>query len=360
VTVVERDSTYRHASTMLSDGNVRVQFNLPENIAMSQFAFEVLGTFADDMAVGDSRPDPGARHQGNLFLVDEAGLDAAHEGLARQREAGCEVAWLSAAEIAERFPPYRAEGIVGGTLGRLDGSVDPSAVLLGYRRKAAAMGASFVEGDVRRLVAARGRIAGVDLASGERLSAPVVVNGAGAWAAAIAETVGVDLPVEPVMRTVYVVETATGPGSNLPSVFLPGGLYAIPEHDGTFVMAWSLPDDPVGYDFTFRRDAFYERLWPELVRVMPAFDELRVTGGWTGLYAVNTLDGNAILGEWPSTPGFFLANGFSGHGFQQCHAVGRYLAELILEAPVSLDLSRFGPQRILDEVPVHEHAGRII
>jgi glycine/D-amino acid oxidase-like deaminating enzyme len=42
------------------------------------------------------------------------------------------------------------------------------------------------------------------------------------------------------------------------------------------------------------------------------------------------LDANAILGEWPTLSGFYLANGFSGHGLQQGLAVGRYMAELIL------------------------------
>ena len=75
---------------------------------------------------------------------------------------------------------------------------------------------------------------------------------------------------------------------------------------------------------------------------------------------MNTLDGNAILGEWPELSGFFLANGFSGHGFQQCHAVGRYLAERILNIDPLLDLSRLGPQRIVDGEPVYENAGRLI
>jgi len=76
--------------------------------------------------------------------------------------------------------------------------------------------------------------------------------------------------------------------------------------------------------------------------------------GWAGLYAVNTLDGNAILGEWPEIQGLFLANGFSGHGLQQAPAVGRYLTELILNLPLSLDLSIFGPARVLDNKPLSE------
>ncbi|MEN8807923.1 MAG: FAD-binding oxidoreductase, partial [Desulfobacterales bacterium] len=71
-------------------------------------------------------------------------------------------------------------------------------------------------------------------------------------------------------------------------------------------------------------------------------------------YAVNTLDGNAILGEWPELKGLFLANGFSGHGLQQGPAVGRYLAELIMDRTPTLDLSIFSPERILERRPLSE------
>jgi glycine/D-amino acid oxidase-like deaminating enzyme len=101
-------------------------------------------------------------------------------------------------------------------------------------------------------------------------------------------------------------------------------------------------------------------IWPELGTQLPAFEALNLAGGWTGLYEVNTLDGNAILGEWPELGGLYLANGFSGHGFQHAHAVGRHIAELILGRPPSLDLSRFGPRRIIDRTPLFEYAGRII
>ena len=101
-------------------------------------------------------------------------------------------------------------------------------------------------------------------------------------------------------------------------------------------------------------------IWPGLISTLPSFDQLQVERSWAGLYAVNTLDGNAILGEWPETQGLFLATGFSGHGLQQAPAIGRYLAESLLEKPHELDLHRFGGQRVLDGKPLHEHAGRII
>src|SRR5690606_12237387 len=122
-----------------------------------------------------------------------------------------------------------------------------------------------------------------------------------------------------------------------------------------------LPDDPVGFDFTpADRSRFYDVVWPELVANLPAFDRLEVVRSWAGLYAQNTLDANAIIGEWPTIAGLYQATGFSGHGFQQCHAVGRYLAELITGVEPFMDLSRLGPQRIVSNEPVFEHAGRII
>ena len=92
----------------------------------------------------------------------------------------------------------------------------------------------------------------------------------------------------------------------------------------------------------------------ELAEFVPAFERLKLVRGWAGLYAVNTLDGNAILGEWPELKGFYLANGFSGHGLQQGPAVGRYMSELIIGETPALDLSIFGPQRVLEDTPLSE------
>lgn len=359
VTVVERDPTYKQASSLLNDGNVRVQFNLEENIKISLYALEVLAGFADAMSIGDWRPDVAARHQGNLFLTDAIHRPAAEMGLNKQVALGCDVRWLDAVEVARRFPAYAGKGYVGGTLGMRDGSVDPSAVLQGYLRKSKTLGVEYVEGAATALLATGGRIIGVGLGDGSRLEGSFVVNASGAWCAQLASTIGVELPVVPVMRSVYVIQTAID-NHQLPSVFLPAGIYVLPEADGRFLVGWSQPDDPVGFDFTISRERFNDRIWPELAAEMPAFEALHLAGGWAGLYEVNRLDGNAILGEWPTIRGLYLANGFSGHGFQQCHAVGRYLAELIVGATPSLDLARFGPQRIIDGDPLFEHPRRII
>lgn len=360
VAIVEKDPTYTHSSTVLSDGNARIQFNVKENIQMSIYGLEVLARFAEEMAVDGERPDAGFRQQGNLFLVDEEGRAEAQGGLALQQSLGCRVKWFNPEQVAQIYPLYNLSGCVGGTYSPLDGTMDPNALLMAYKKKAISLGAHFIDAEVTGLLRNENRLTGVALAAGKQLSAGNVVNAAGAWAPILAQTVGVDLPVQPVKRQVFVFESNARPEGALPALFFPSGLYLIHEHGGQFMCGKSLADDPVGFEFGWNRDLFSERLWPELVTYFPGFDRLKVSSGWAGLYAVNTLDGNAILGEWPGLEGFYLANGFSGHGFQQCHAVGRYLAELIVDRPVTLDLSIFSPQRILENKPVFESQRRLI
>ena len=361
VAVVEREPSYEHCSTLRSDGNLRFQFNLAENIRMSQYAFELLATFSDDMAIGDWRPDLAPKHQGNLFLTDEAHLAVSREGLELQQALGCDVTWLDADEIRARWPQLGlVEGqVVGGTYGPRDGAIDPSALLQGFRRNAVRLGADYLAATVTTICRDGDRVIGVELADGERIEAGTVVLAAGAWSTELAATAGIHLPVEPVMRTVHVVEHDAALGA-VPSVFLPSGLYALPEAPTQSQIAWSTAADEVGFDFTYRRAGFESSVWPELVGTLGGYDRLRLRSGWCGLYAMNTLDHNAILGRWPGVDGLVVACGYSGHGFQHTPAMGRHLAELLTDAPVSLDLARFSPQRVVDEVPLHEHAGRII
>jgi glycine/D-amino acid oxidase-like deaminating enzyme len=181
-----------------------------------------------------------------------------------------------------------------------------------------------------------------------------VINCAGAWAADVAKTAQIILPIDPVKRQIFVLSPAVKPEGPLPLTILPSGLYFRTETGGLILLGKSLDEDPVGYDFTWDDKRFNELLWPELADFVPAFDTLKLMRGWAGLYAMNRLDQNAILGEWPELKGFYLANGFSGHGLQQAPAVGRYLSELILGLKPALDLSIFKPERILENKPLNE------
>ena len=360
VAIVEMDPEYKKNSTVLSDGNVRLQFNLKENILISLYGLERWKTFSEDMRVGDWRPEIDFRQEGNLFLADEANKENAKAGLALQQSLNCEVSWLEPAEIKDRFPLYDETKFAGGAFGRLDGTMDPQSVLIAFKRKAVNLGATYLEAEVAEVLHSAGVVSGVRLIDGTQLSAKYVVNSAGAWGTKLARTAGIELPVDPVRRQVYVLQTATDPKEIYPLTVFPSGLYIIQEHGSQFTCGKSLDDDPVGFDFSWNHDKFMDFMWPELVEYVPAFDQLKITSGWSGLYAVNRFDGNVILGEWPGLEGFLLVNGFSGHGFQQCHAIGRYLAETIRGVDPFLDLSIFSPRRILENKPVFEGHGKLV
>jgi glycine/D-amino acid oxidase-like deaminating enzyme len=354
VVVVERDPTYARASTTLSMSNVRIQFSLKQNIQISQFAFQVLETFEEDMAVGDHTPKIYFHRDGNLFLVGEQNQKDARRAYDLQRSLGCRVEWWSPAEIKARYPLYETAGYVGATFGPDDGHFDAYAALMAYKAKARSQGAHYLTGEVVKIRTATGRVAGVDLGSGEALAGGCVVNCGGAWAAQIAATAGVKLPVIPVKRQVFALDTAVKPDGPLPLTVLLSGLYFRTETGGLILLGKSMEEDPVGFNFSWDQQRFMEILWPELAEFVPAWDRLKLIRGWAGLYDVNTLDHNAIIGEWPEINGLYLATGFSGHGLQQGPAVGRFLAEIILNKPISLDLSSFSPQRILENRPLSE------
>ncbi len=355
VAVVDRDAAYTQASTTLSMSNVRVQFSLKENVQISLYTQQVLKRFEEDMAVEDQKPRIYYRQEGNLFLVDAAQETAARGAFEMQKDLGCQVQWWSPQTIREHYPLYEPGGFIGGTFSPNDGYIDAYAVLMGYKAKARSLGATYIQDEVVTIKKNQKHVAGAGLAALGRLNAAFVVNCAGAWAADVAKTAGVKLPVLPVKRQVFALDTAVKPTGPLPLTILPSGLYFRSETGGLILLGKSLPEDPVGFDFNWDDKRFLELLWPELAEFVPAFDRLKLVRGWAGLYAVNTLDGNAILGQWPELNGLYLANGFSGHGLQQGPTVGRYLSELILEKPVSLDLSIFSPQRILENRALSEN-----
>lgn len=354
VAVIERDPVYTRASTTLSMSNVRIQFSLKENIQISQYTMQVLKTFAEDMEVDGQKPNPAFRQEGNLFLVDPTQCKAAEEAFALQQRLGCRIEWWSNDQIKQHYPLYNTAGLAGGTFGPEDGHMDAHSALMGYVKKAKSQGTQYISDEVSAVEKFGERVTGVKLAKEGRISADCIVNCAGAWASRLAETLAVKLPVIPTKRQVFALDTAVKPHQPLPLTVLPSGLYFRSETGGLILLGKSMDDDPVGFDFKWDERRFMEILWPELAEFVPAFDRLKLIRGWAGLYAVNTLDHNAILGEWPDLKGFYLANGFSGHGLQQAPAVGRYIAELILGTHLSLDLSIFSPLRILEQKPISE------
>lgn len=355
VAVVEKDPTYASSSTTLSAANLRtVAFSVKENFLISKRTFEILATFESDMAVGGEKPSIYFRPEGNLFLCDATGLADARRIFDAHKRLGSNAEWLGPEEIKRRWPLYNMEGIAAGTFGPTDGHVDAYGLLMAYKTKARTLGVDYLQDEAASLTVRDRRVTGARLTAGRQLKAGVTVNCAGAWAGPLARTAGIAIPVVPVRRQIFAVDTQVKPESPLPLTFHPSGLYLRSESGNLILCGKSLAEDPVAFDFNWERERFMDVIWPELAAFIPAFESLKLIRGWAGLYEVNTLDHNAVIGPWPELEGFYLCNGFSGHGLMQGPAVGQYVAERITGRTPTLDLSLFSPERILTQCPIGE------
>lgn len=351
VTVVERDPSYRRASSALSVASIRQQFSTPENIRMSQFSFGWLRDAGRHLAVdGDAAPavDLGLREVGYLYLASAAAEAALRDNHSSQREEGADVALLAPAELAVRFPWLSVDGIALASLGLSgEGWFDGYALVQGLRRKARALGAEYVAAEVVGLDVVDGRVTSVRLAGGKRIVCGTVVNAAGPWAREVAGMAGLTLPVEARRRCVFVFD-AKADLPDCPLVIDTSGAWFRPE-GGSFIGAIppTAEEDLEGLPLVVDQREFEERLWPALADRVPAFDTIHQSNAWAGYYEVNTFDHNAILGPHPKIANLLFANGFSGHGIQQAPAVGRAIAELIVNGRyISLDLTVFAYDRI--------------
>jgi FAD-dependent oxidoreductase domain-containing protein 1 len=347
VTLVERDPTFRRASSALSAAGTRRQFSTPENIRMSAYSFDWMR----------QRLGIEIREGGYLYLATAATCAILEENHAIQVEEGADVVLLTPAELDARYPWLSTDGIALGSLGRSgEGWFDGYGLVQGLRATARELGAELLTGEVVAMEVAGDRIGTVTFADGSRRSCGAVVDAAGPWAAEVAAMAGVPLPVEARRRSVFVFDVERDPPTDCPLIIDTSGAWFRPEGGG-FITCTApaededLPDLPLTPDHAL----FEARLWPALARRVPAFDAIRVTNAWAGYYEMNTFDHNAIIGRHPEVSNLLFANGFSGHGIQQAPAVGRAIAELITnDRFVSLDLTVFGFERIAAGRPVFE------
>jgi sarcosine oxidase subunit beta len=200
-------------------------------------------------------------------------------------------------------------------------------------------------------------VAGVETTKGTVFTRKVV-NCAGPWAAGIAKMAGVDLPVEPLRRMLVPTEPFDQFSHSAPMIIdMSNGFHFRPEGLG-FLLAWNDPEETPGYKTDFD-PAFIEKILTRAAERVPVFENLAVNPkrAWAGLYEM-TPDHHPILGAAPGVPGFFLANGFSGHGVMHAPATGKILSDLILTGKTDLvdasllGLSRFAEGKMIEETAV--------
>jgi FAD-dependent oxidoreductase domain-containing protein 1 len=358
VTVIERDPTYAYATSSRSASSIRQQFSTPLNIELSLFGIQFLRRIEDHLAVDGETLSIGLREPGYLILSGPQTLDILHRNVAIQRAHGANTTVLTPDEILARFPWIRLDGVAGAGFGLTgEGTFDGPALMQAFRRKAIALGATYVHGEVVGIEHDGRRVASVRLGDGTRIACGTLVNAAGPQAGDVAALAGIQLPVRPRKRTVFFFKSPARL-QGLPLLIDINGVWVRHEGDG-FVCGVSPSEaddvDAAPGDFEMDHHFFDDPVWPTMAARVPQLETLRLQGGWAGHYEVNTLDHNAIIGPHPAVTNLLFINGFSGHGIQQSPAAGRAISELIVHGRYqTIDCGLFGYDRIRAGRPVRE------
>ena len=353
VAVVERDPGYTLASSSLSTSAIRQQFGTAPNIRMSAYSIEFLRNVRTKLAVDGHDAEIGLREPGYLILGTPGQIAGFEAKNATQRACGIQTELLGPADLRRRYPWLKCDDLGIASYGpEKEGWFDGPALLQAFRRKARAQGVDYIADSVIGIDLDAGT---VTLASGTLLSAGNVVCAAGAWSGVIARMAGLDVPVVPRKRCVFVF------GSPLkipdgPFIFDTSGLFLRPE--GHLYLCGTTPQtenaaDDFGLDVEYSQ---FDDLWPAMAHRIPGFEQLRLLRAWAGLYEYNLFDHSAIIGRHPDAANFIFACGFSGHGMMHSPAAGAGVSELILDGKSrSVDLAPFAYERIAANRPIEEH-----
>ncbi|MFG1344858.1 FAD-binding oxidoreductase [Xanthobacter autotrophicus DSM 431] len=356
VLVLEQDPSYQRCASALSAASIRQQYSTAINVEISLHGIRFLREIGERLAVDGERPDIGLTEGGYLFLAGPEGRAALQAGHAVQVAQGADIAFLEPDALAARFPWLSVDDLSAGCFGVTgEGWFDGYGLMQAFRRKARALGVDYRAARAQGVRQAAGRVAAVVLEGGEEIACGAVVNAAGAGGREIARSAGVDIPVHTKKRMIFTF-TAEDPVPGCPLLIDPTGTYVRPEGRGFLCGAAPAPaDDPDNVDFEVDHAFFEETVWPALAARIPAFERIRPGRAWAGHYDMNAFDQNAFIGDVEGVEGFYLANGFSGHGLQQSPAVGRGLAELIVHGRyVTLDLAPLAFSRLARNEPVRE------
>jgi glycine/D-amino acid oxidase-like deaminating enzyme len=279
-----------------------------------------------------------------------------------------------------------------------DGRAEPSQAAPAMAEAARDKGATILTGcAVRGIETQGGRVSGVVTEKG-RIACDAVVLAGGAWSRLFCGNAGVELPQLKVLGSVF----RTAPLDGAPEITAGGSVFAFRKRlDGGYTIArrnanvaditpdsfrllwqylptlrqnygevrlrlsrrfleewgmrrrWSLdeatPFEAVRVLDPEPKHATLEEARTALSRAFPAFARMQVAESWAGLIDV-TPDAVPVIGEVAAIPGFFLATGFSGHGFGIGPGAGRLMADLVagdtpVVDPAPFRFSRFSEKR---------------
>lgn len=364
VFVAERN-TVASGMTGKSSGIVRCHYGVSSLAAMAAVGLEVFEK-ADEMFGGDI----GFRQTGYVVGVGEPNVESMRNSLAAQRAVGVQTEEIDASDVADMWPfadlsPFAAFGWEPrggyGDAYMTAQAFAASARSAGVRiRQGTAVAGLLVDGDA---------VTGVRLADGSTVSAGTVVVATGVWTQPFLEPYGVDVPIRVVREQIVTIDPGVATGSVPVFSDLVSLQYVRPEVGGDILFGNSdlseVEDaDPDNY-LNRATEAFVDLTVEKVGTRFPGFGSASIRSSYAGCYDV-TPDWNPVIGATP-LDGLFVAAGFSGHGFKISPAVGRLVADLVIDGrsadpripETDFRLSRFAENDLLKTPYPYVGAGQM-
>ena len=295
--------------------------------------------------LGELTPaDTGFWRSGLLELyVDDAEVREARERATWQRAAGYAVEWLDETSVRRRQPALAPELPVRGALLFPEvAQVRPPRLLKTLAEAVRRLGVNIREySAVVGLARSGDRLAGVSLASGESIPAPIVVNAAGSWASQLAPEMAA-MPIRPIKGTIVLLEVAAQPSREI-LVSAAGSLY--PRADNKLLLGATMED--VGYDRRVKLEAV-QTLVQQALSLVPALRAANLVTAWTGLRPYSH-DNVPYLGAVPDLDGAFVAAGHYRSGILLAPITGLLLKEMILGQASTLPMEPYQMSRALPQ-----------
>ncbi len=347
VLVVERESIAAGA-TGRSSGFVRMHYDLESDARLAWASFPYFRAWQDVVGAGDC----GFVRTGFLQVMPEALAANVRANVAMQQAIGIVTGIVDRAEIARLVRGAVTEDIGIGAYEPESGYADPAGTAAGFLAAARERGARLVQGCQVLAVAVEGdAVIGVETDRG-RFDAPVVVDVGGAWAARLASTVGVAVPVEAWRHDTAYFGLPPGRGPDFPIVIDEvNQVYFRPEGSDMMLVGLEAgneiggsPDRPL----SSATEATVEDMARRVCARVPWMVDGTLRTAHGGQDGITTADQRPILGR-AGPDGFYLACGFSGTGFKTAPAVGACLAELILDGQATtVDISGYSLDRFAE------------
>ena len=344
VLLTERDAPAA-GGTGKSAAVIRQHYSTPLLVRLTQASIGMFAAMTDELG-----QDGGYVASGWCFLISQAMRAGAEQNIAMQQGLGVDTRLLDEAEIDERMPWLNPDGVAAVAYEPEGGYADPVQATEAYVGAFRNLGGSFRQKTPARALVREGeRITGI-LTDDEAISAGAVVNAAGPWARFLAESGGLDLELRSVREQDTVWEAR--PGRPVPEVSVSNGVDAIylrPLGEGRFVLGRGFPKDYVDVDpYNYKMtadDDFIAVVQERAEHRFPPLAGMRLVTAYAALYDV-TPDWYPFTGPRTGLDGYYDASGGSGHGFKIGPAIGKELADWIVDGAAAEDFAALSYDRL--------------